>query len=109
MFFAMKKLAAYCLARNTKKQTNGGKVKIMEKQWVKWVECTEKEKDELIGVLRRKLAEKKILVEILKRANAEKDQTINDQVSELVFAHKRIMNRESVIEKVRELVSDETA
>lgn len=72
-----------------------------------WVECDEKEKDELIGVLRRKLAEKKILVEILKRANAEKDQTINNQTSELVFAHKRIMNRESVIEKVKELVSNE--
>ena len=81
----------------------------MEKQWVKWVECDEKEKDELIGQLKQKLAEKDELVKILKRANAEKDQTINNQTSELVFAHKRIMNREAVIETVKELVSDENA
>lgn len=79
----------------------------MEKQWIKWVECDEKEKDELIGILKQKNAEKDELVEILKRANAEKDEIINYQASEIVFANKKIMNRESVIEVVRELVSYE--
>lgn len=67
----------------------------MGKEWTGWTKWTEKEKDNLI--------------KILESANAQKDAIINQQASELVFAHKRIMNRESLIEVIRELVSDETA
>lgn len=66
----------------------------MAKQWTKWIEHSEKEKDKLI--------------EILKKANAEKDEVINKQAGDLVFAHKKIMNREFIIKKIKELVSNET-
>ena len=66
----------------------------MEKQWIKWVECDEKEKDELIGILKANIAEKEI--------------AIGHLTSDLVFAHKKIMNREAIIEVVREIVCNET-
>lgn len=44
------------------------------------------------------------LIKILKQANAEKDEIINNLASELVFTHKQIRNRELIIKKVKELV-----
>ena len=49
-------------------------------------------------------SEKDNLIKILQEATAEKDKLINYQSSELVFAHRKIMNRELVIETVKELV-----
>lgn len=65
----------------------------MEREWTKWTEYAEKEKDELI--------------EILKQANAEKDRIIEKQASDLVFANKRIMNREDMQERIVGKVIDE--
>ena len=50
--------------------------------------------------------EKDNLIEILKLANAGKDEIINQQAGELVFAYKQIRNREAIIKKVKELVSE---
>lgn len=52
--------------------------------------------------------EKDNLIKILKEVNEAKDQLLDKLTSDLVFAHKQIRNREFIIEKIKELVSDET-
>lgn len=63
-------------------------------------------KKEIIDELTTRIVDKDNLIKILKKANIEKDEIINNQASELVFAHKQIRNRELIIKKVKELVSE---
>lgn len=70
-------------------------VKIMEKnEWTEWKEYSEIEKNNLI--------------KILTRANADKNILISKQTSELVFLNHQLKTRDLMLEKIRELVSDET-
>jgi hypothetical protein len=61
-------------------------------KWIPWKEYSEKEKDSLI--------------EILKRANTEKDILINKQAGELVFLNHQIAEHDKIFNDMTKIIGN---